>query len=466
MDEKIPSRFFLYALFFIPVSIAPIFLSASRLPIVGNTYGISYAYFELLGFSGSAWLILIAWHDFTKRSGKTAEKLTVLVPFVLTGLLFLMLFVEYSAKSPDYRNYEQGAKDILDGKNPYLPKRYIYPPLLGQLMGVGFLILRYALTAIKPDVAEITIWNFVFYFYQCMQFFLIVLAFWLCYRIVRLFCMDRFYSVLLVTSLLVFNNPLIRSVRHNQVNILVLDLLMLTILFAAKRPWLSGTLNSIACHIKLYPFVLFLPWIIQRRLRPIVATVFSFFVIMAIQVGTKNGIQYWLDFLTFFRRFPQTDAYRDNSVHSVVYNFLNFLTLPFQIRGEKLLVVTQFLCLVIAIVLIILFSIRWRRIASEALLEKDGIGVKNLIPLLESLPLILLISPVVWEHHYVLIIPYTLWLLTRKNIQQNGLAFLGAFLVFAIPTFDLFPFSFNRITGLILMLWSSLNGRKKVSFKQ
>jgi len=459
MDQKIPLRFYFYAISFIPACILPIFLTAAHLPIVGSTYGDAYTHFELLGFSGSVWLILIAWHDFTKRSGKTAEKLTVIIPFVLTGLLFLMLFVEYSAKSPDYCNYEQGAKDMLEGINPYLPRRYIYPPFLGQLMAVAFLILRYAGVAIKPEVTETTIWNFVFYFYQCIQFFLIVLAFWLCYRIVRLFCKDRFYSVLLVTTLLVFNNPLIRSIRHNQINILVLDLLMLTMLFAAKRPWLSGALNSIACHIKLYPFILFLPWIIQKRLRPIIATLFTFCVIAAMQLGTKNGIHYWLVFVVFFQKFPRGNYFRDNSLHSVVYNFLHFLTFPLHIPDEKLLLVTQIYCLVIGFAFIILFYFRWHRIASEHLLSETDNVEKNMIPLLESLPLILLISPLVWEHHFVLLIPYSLWLLTRKNVQQNGLAFFGAFLVFAIPTFDLFPFSFNRIAGLIMMLWSSFNGK-------
>jgi hypothetical protein len=120
---------------------------------------------------------------------------------------------------------------------------------------------------------------------------------------------------------------------------------------------------------------------------------------------------------------------------------------------------------VIAIALLILFSFRWYRIASVDPPEKNDHLEKNMIPL-ESLPLILLISPLVWEHHYVLIIPYCLWLLTRKNVQQNGLAFLGAFLVFAIPTFDLFPFSFNRILGLLLMLRSSLHGRSKSELKK
>jgi hypothetical protein len=457
MDEKIPSRFYFYALLFIPASILPILLTLSPLPFIGNTYGHAYTHFELLGFSASIWLILIAWHDFKKRSGNTKEKLTVIIPFVLTGLLFLMQFVEHSAKSPDYFNYEQGAQDMVNGINPYLERRYLYPPLFAQLMCVAFRLLRYPAVAIKPAVTDAAIWNFVFYFYQCLQFFLVVLAFWLCYRIVRIFCKHRLFSILLVTTLLVFNNPLIRSIRHNQINILILDLLMLTILFATKRPWVSGVLNSIACHLKLYPFVLFLPWMIQKRLRPIIATLFAFLIIVAIQIGTKNGIAYWFDFLTFFRTFPQTDYFRDNSVHSVVYNFLKLLSFPFHVPREKLLPVTQIFCFVIAIILVVLFSIRWRKIASE---PRPGKTEQNMIPLLESLPLILLISPLVWEHHYVLIIPYTLWLLTRKNVQQNGLAFLGAFLVFAIPTFDLFPFSFNRIAGLVLMLGSSFDGKK------
>jgi hypothetical protein len=440
MNGKIPARFYIYGLLFIVAAILPLILVASRLIIVSNTYGETYTHFELFGFSASLWLLFVAWHDFRKREGTSAEKLIVLVPWLLTGLFFLTFLSEYSAESLDYVGYKLAAKAILEGKDPYSSKVYLYPPFTAQIFAGGFIFIR----SLLPNVSENIVWNLLFYFYQCLQFFLAQLAFWLCYRVVRIFSEDRLRSVILLTALMVFNNPMIRTLRHNQVNLLVLDLLLLAILLAKERPWFSGFFNSIACHIKLYPFVFVLPWAIKKRWLPIVATFVFFTLIISVQIVRGDGVELWKKFLVLFVDFPKGHYYRDNSIHSVIFNTLYFLTMPFGNLGMKLLTISKVVHALLSVVIVLLFANRWRMLQES-----------EIVPVLESIPLILLISPLVWEHHFIMLLPYALWNLSKSPHPFRNRAFLGALLIFAIPTFDLFPFSYHRIAGVLLMLSST-----------
>ena len=123
MNGTIPARFFAYALLFIPVTILPLFLSGNATAFVSNTYGRSYTHFELLGFSASVWLILVAWNEFRQRSGTSSEKLIILISLAfLTGFFFLTFVVEYSAESLDYLNYKTAAMAILEGKRSLFTK--------------------------------------------------------------------------------------------------------------------------------------------------------------------------------------------------------------------------------------------------------------------------------------------------------------------------------------------------------
>ncbi len=64
----------------------------------------------------------------------------------------------------------------------------------------------------------------------------------------------------------------------------------------------------------------------------------------------------------------------------------------------------------------------------------------------------LLISPSVWEHHYVLAIPIAIWAVATQGYDRPWQVSIGTFLIFCLPTFDVFPFSFHRITGLLMLL--------------
>ena len=80
-----------------------------------------------------------------------------------------------------------------------------------------------------------------------------------------------------------------------------------------------------------------------------------------------------------------------------------------------------------------------------------GSDVLNAWPALTVL--MVLASPLVWEHHPVFVaLPF---LVITRRLQAPGewAAFsLAYLLVFLLPTFDFYPWSFGRLAGLLVLL--------------
>jgi hypothetical protein len=73
---------------------------------------------------------------------------------------------------------------------------------------------------------------------------------------------------------------------------------------------------------------------------------------------------------------------------------------------------------------------------------------------MDLLGLSLLISPLAWEHHYVMAVPIVVWAVSFGGQARLIRVGLATILVLCIPTFDVFPLSYHRILGLFLLLQS------------
>jgi hypothetical protein len=77
---------------------------------------------------------------------------------------------------------------------------------------------------------------------------------------------------------------------------------------------------------------------------------------------------------------------------------------------------------------------------------------------LDSYPVLMLflmsVSPLVWEHHPVIIMLTMLVMLKQLDNQADTLLWLAAwFLCFLVPTFDIYPFSFRITLGVAFAYW-------------
>ena len=443
----------------------PIILGKLNLSIISNTYGKEYEKFELFGFCASIALIVVAYIELKKRSRLSFSKVCPIILPILVSFNFLFLITEYSHKLYDYQCYEVAAKAIINEANPYSNTEYIYtyPPLPAEILALLYQLIEssFSLLHLTSTDTHEQIWSVVFYFYQCSQLMLIILAYFLCYRFARNTGLKSVPASVIITVLLLLNNPLIRTLKWGQINLWVLNSFLLAVLLLQRYPLLSGLAIALGGHIKLYPLILLLPWGITKQWHAVMASVMSFFSIVLIQTDWGRHWQLWHQFLVFFSSGSLNssaytpDEFRNNSLHSFIYNFFRMTGLPAGFAKVVFVVAT----FAVAAWFVIRFIKREKvyfAFVKPADLQASS-RWKNTFRLyghsIDALALGLLISPSVWEHHYLLAMPIAIWAVATQGYDKPWQVGIGTFLMFGLPTFDVFPFSYNRIVGLLLLLY-------------
>lgn len=388
------------------------------------------------------------------------------LPLLLALLVFfhyLAVLRQHAARSWDYACYEQAAQAIVQGLNPY-GDCYIYFPTPAQALAWLYQTGAYGATLMLADgAAQVDqLWDLVFYLYEAMQFFQLMVAFALCYGLARRLGLEAQRAGVLVASLFLFNNPLLATLKHNQVNLWVLNLILLALLWLPRAPMLSGLAVALGGHIKLYPLILLAPWTLTRQWRALVATGVGMVGLVLLQTNGGRDWQLWQAFLAFADSFPQGTFFRDNSLHSLVYNTSGHLQ---WLAGDGSYHVNEGLVGRIVLVIIGLCGLAylWRFFQRErravdlsGRADAPTATQRPLIDLghsMDAIALGLLISPVVWEHHYLLALPLVIWALASQTKRERlWLVALSAFLIFVLPTFDIFPLSYHRLAGLLLLI--------------
>ncbi len=413
--------------------------------------------FQLFVFCATVALIVAA--TVALRRGKDAA-LGARVPIillVLVGLHYLSFMRQHSARSWDYECYEQAAQAIVAGSNPY-GGCYLYWPLVAQTMAVLHQLSALGLAALPTagNTEAGQLWDLLFYLYEASQWLLIILAYFLCYRFARRVALNPLVAALLVAGLFVFNNPLVATITYNQVNLWVLNLVLLALLLWRTHPWLSGLAVALGGQIKLYPLIFLLPWTLTKQVRAVAGAAVGTLALVLIQTGGGRDWHLWSQFLAFAGTFPKGRYFRDNSLHSVIYNVYDQsvrglgwpttnlqATVDLLYSGAILLMCGYFL---------VRFVVRERAYAALADGGEQAAMDRFYGHTMDAVALGLIISPVVWEHHYVLAMPLVIWAVATQGHVHPWPVGIAAFLIFAIPTFDVFPVSYHRLVGLLYLV--------------
>ncbi len=431
----------------------PVLLHRLNWPIIANTYGKAYEPFELFAFCASGALILVTGLEIRRRRPWPLTRLAPVLLFALTGFFFLSLMAEYSFKSWDYQCYENAARALLEGGNPYPGTHYIYPPLLAQTMAAVARLLQKA--SPQRDV-----WDWVFYLYQCTQFMLVLAAYLLGYHLAREWGLKDWLAAGLITALFLFNNPLLRTLRHNQVNLWILNALLLSLLCLNKRPWLAGLAVALAAHIKLYPAVMWLPWAGMKKYRPLFWSALGALGLLLVEISGRGRFDVWRKIVASLASFPASTAFRNTSLRSILYASLKLVGRVGNVDVTLWYPVADRVVFLLTLVVILWFIVRFVR-REQAYWALQGLAraerqwpelARTHGHLLDAIAMILIISPMVWEHHYVLAIPIILWAIILQGRHRPWRVGIGAFLILVVPTFDVFPLSYHRLVGLLLLL--------------
>jgi alpha-1,2-mannosyltransferase len=271
----------------------------------------------------------------------------------------------------------------------------------------------------------------------------------------RMLGLNALVTALILAASLLFNNPLFRTIRHNQINLWVLDLSMVVLVFGLRYPILSGLSLALAAHLKIYTLTMLGPLLMNKKWKISLTAVLGILLLAILAHLTL-----WMQFgQNLIRDLPFDSLFRNNSFMGLSANFLHLIGLDFGLLPRIL-----YLCLVIGALGLFIFRYlqRERQSASSA--------SKITAHLVDAVALSLLISPLVWEHHYLFALPLIWWsVVFVKGLQLNLsasqisrpaiLLAISALLMLVIPTFDLFPFSYHRLAGLCLWIWITMPGK-------
>ncbi len=422
---------------------------------VRYSYGAAFRVFEMYSFTHAVALLAIGvvlWPWF--RQWK--QGFYPLAVFLVLGFVYLSLFEKFAKPSYDYGAWYNGMiSQVLHGDpysgNPNVSPIYWYPPALSQLMA-GWRWLAdhfYPYTRAMDGSHRQTLDHIVFYTFQCAQFTMLMILYWLTYAWGRRLKMDRRAAALASGFLLLFNVPLLRLLGFHQPNLWLVNSILVILLFSERLPWLAGLALGVGFHMKLYPAILGLPLLLVWRWRPILwAGLFTVLIFLA--QCWASGWDVWQKFLGYISDPPIGSFFRDNSLHAIAKNILKLFD---AVEYENALW-GLFLCAALGWMLLRMARRERELRPLRRQPGAEGAWAREFYfyeQVMDTLVMSFFLSPQVFEHHYVMAIPIMLWTWLVWGSRAPVQVLVGSLLILLIPIYDVGPLSWNRIAGLLVL---------------
>jgi hypothetical protein len=377
-----------------------------------------------LAATSLTWLLLGVLFYMLANDKINAGNALLMAGFFLVMFVYLNILRE-RLRYGDYHYYLEAATAFANGQT--LPDTYLYLPLWAALL--QFLV------PLGDQGFLVTLWTVNIIALGTFYFLLVT--------ILERYNFSHHFAVLTTVLFLLVNAPLQRTLGFVQVNLMVLDLVFLSILTYPKNTLLSALTLALAVHLKTSPAVLVLAFLLEFNWRWMFWFAVSFLVIAAIPVLT-DGISPYLDYLTNIRiltEIPDTN-FHDTSFDS----FLRFLN-PFfgiQIAQTRLMALSAKVLLLGAALFTMTKNIQAQSFSKEN-------RMLNAIP-----PLFIvmtLASPIVWDHHGMFTTLAFLLMFKRIETPNAWLLFIFAYILeFVLPSFDFFPWSYGRLIAPMIVL--------------
>lgn len=449
------NKFYRFALLYWMAVFAALFLWSRKWEILRAIAIEQEQLFGIFGFCAFCVIVYAAYMDFRSKDRLSLKNMILIGLPILISLFFLALIVELSLKSWDYQQYEAAFKAIVNNDNPYLSTRYLYPPFFADLMVFVYRIGEWLFPLIGLNIRVDSPWTFVFYIHQSALLFFLLFAYYLSLQFAERVGMGQLKGMLFVSALFLFNVPVLRTVIYNQVNFYILVSILVSMLALSQYPLTAGASVALGGLIKLYPFAFVGPLLLTKKWKAVLGIVAGGFLVVMLETNFFRNILLWKEFVKFYLSFPlerESSWFRNSSPFS-------FLRSTFELTGlpEKFVSPVFFLVLFAILVWYAIRFLQRERIYAQAVSQSADFAMgiemfRNFGHLIDFSVLSLLIAPSAWEHHYVIAIPLVIWAFATRSKDAPWLVMLGLVSIFLLPVFNIFPFSYLRMAGLILLL--------------
>lgn len=328
----------------------------------------------------------------------------------------------------DYRTYVQAAANLVTG-NP-LPERYLYPPAWATFLSVFYRIGGRNLA------------TFVCYLLNPLSF---VCFFPLMVAMLRRFNCSLSAASLLTAAAMLLNVPILRNMAYLQVNLILTNLVLLGVLAYPKHRIASALALCLGVNLKLFPLILIPLFLWRRDWRWILAFGLGCAAVVCATV-LPYGISPYRQFVLHLH------GWRDIAPRAASID--SFVILSARAAGASDAPARALSLLLKATLALLALGAAVRAIRTRAFTIDGDDGAEGI--LCGTMPLLffyVIASPTVWVHHLVMLIPAAAATLLLLKTPSHAVIFGAAYaLTFLVPTFDMYPWSFLRLAGWILLL--------------
>lgn len=357
----------------------------------------------------------------------------------LTAGFFLVMFVYLNIlrerfRYGDYHYYLDAA--IALSKGEALPATYLYLPLWATL--IQFIV------SFGDQGVMIVLW--------ILNIIALAAFYFLLSKVLQRYNFPKHLAVIITIIFLLVNTPLMRTLGFIQVNLLVMDLIFLSLLTYPKNTLLSALTLALAVHLKTSPAVIVLAFLLEFNWKWLFWFAVSFLLIGLLPVAV-NGLSPYYDYFNnaFLLTQLTTTNFHDTSFDSF-FRFLN----PFfgiQIEATRIIILLAKVLLLGATLYVMAQNVREQSFSKE----------NRLLNAAPSLFVFMTLgSPIIWDHHGMFVTLVFLLLLKRIQSPTHWTIFLAAyFLQFMLPSFDFFPWSYGRLFAPMIALWLMYVTRKE-----
>ncbi|MDB4977050.1 MAG: hypothetical protein JWN48_5391 [Myxococcaceae bacterium] len=366
----------------------------------------------------------------------TRERIAFWLCFTLLAALNLDVVRERFGFG-DVGDYILAAEQLARGEP--LHARYLYPPLLATLL--------VPLVSYGPKVV----------FLVCLGVNLLSLMglFVLLRRALMRYGFADLAATLLSFLALCANVAVLRTLFYVQVNLHITNLMLLSLLTYPAHPLVSAFALALAAHIKTSPLVLALPFALGRDWKWLAWFALGVVGVVAF-TSHMNGFQHYLEYYDNVSHVYRANgiSLRDNSLDSLLRAGLRAFGKDLELARMPLLVMRASL---FALAMWLCYGAIKHRTFSGGTGMSATLDARTAL-VMDSYPILMLlltsISPLLWEHHPVLIVLSLLVLLKRLDCEADAALWLIAwFVIFLVPTFDVYPFSYRITLGAALSYW-------------
>lgn len=425
------------------------------MPVIFDHYyrahrpGFASRLFEFFGF-WAAFAIIAAAFWAARRTRSAPVRALPVLGFAIVLLAAVQQVAVTSGPTWDFDTYRRAATAISQHADPYADASYTYPPLYARSMAVTASVMARAGASDQG-------WPAVFYLVQVLEVALVGAVYVLLFRAAVFWKLSAPIATLIVAAILAINVPINLTIANSQVNILLLVLTLGAMFLVGRADWLAGLAIALGALIKVYPGFVLPAWLIAGQRRVVGWTVFW----TAVIVATTAPLELWLGFLKLWmspRPYPRVS---DSTLFNLLANgprlagLLPAGTPPAWVKDI-------WLVCVVAILVWGFHRFRARAAESRARLNVsrlDGAALFGLTA--EALAMGLLVSPLVWPHHFVYVLPLIVFAFASLPAPRWIGTTTATIAIVAVPWIDLFFVGFHRLAGMIFLLYETRLAKRR-----